>query len=123
MIFTPSGLIVKNPETDELSLILLSEKSCQKEGGDGLPPAESSLRFIWREAYSLLPSLREQVLIDLGDLRSTVDLYTNPQNHTERFYCTLLNSCYAYNWQDVQLSCVNPPWSHLEKMVTKAVLD
>ena len=29
LIFTPSGLIVKNPETDELPYVSLSEKSCQ----------------------------------------------------------------------------------------------
>ena len=34
LIFTPSRLIVKNPETDELSLVSLSEKSCQKEGAN-----------------------------------------------------------------------------------------
>ena len=78
LTFTPSGLIVKKPETDELSLVSLSEKSCQREGGNGLPPAESCLRIIRREAYSLLPSLGEQVLINLGDLRPTMDLYTNP---------------------------------------------
>ena len=32
LIFTPSRLIVKNPETDELSLVSLSEKSSQKKG-------------------------------------------------------------------------------------------
>ena len=123
LIFMPSRLIVKNPETDELCLVPLSEKTCQKEGGNGLPPAQSSLRISRREAYSLLPSLRVQVLIDLGDLRPTVDLYANPKNHTEPLYCTPLNSCYAYNWHDFQLCWANPPWSHLEKMVTKAVFD
>ena len=123
LIFTPSRLIVKNPETDELSLVSLSEKSCQKKGGNILPPAQSSLRISWREAYSLLPSLREQVLIDLWDWRPTVDLYANPKNHTEPLYCTPLNSCYAYNWHHFQLCWANPPWSHLGKMVTKAVLD
>ena len=87
-----------------------------------MPPAQSSLRSSRREAYSLLPSLREQVLIDPGDLRPTVDLYANPKNHTEPLYCTPLNSCYAYNWHNFQLCWANPPWSHLEKMVTKAVL-
>ena len=67
LTFTPSRLIVKNPETDELCSVSLSENTCQKEGGNGLPPAQSSLRISGREAYSLLPSLREQVLIDLGD--------------------------------------------------------
>ena len=123
LVFTPSRLIVKNPETDELCLVSLSEKTCQKEGGTRLPPAEAPLRISRREAYSLLPSLREQVLIDLGDLRPTVDLYANPKNHTERLYCTPLNSCYAYNWHDFKLCCANPPWSHLERMVTTAVLD
>ena len=93
--FTPSRLIVKNPETDELFLVSLSEKTCGKEGGNGLPPAQSSLRSSRREDCILLPSLREQVLIDLGDLRPTVDLYANPKNHTEPLYCTPLNSCYA----------------------------
>ena len=79
LIFTPWRLITKNPETDELSLVSLSEKSFQKEGGNGLPPAQASLKFSWRQAYSLLPSLREQVFIDLGDFRPTVDLYTNPK--------------------------------------------
>ena len=88
-----------------------------------MPPGQSSLRIPRREAYSLLPSLREQVVIDLGDLRPTVDLYVNPKNYTEPLYCTPLNSCYAYNWQDFQLCWANAPWSHLENMVTKAVLD
>ena len=122
LIFTASRLIVKNPETDALSSVSLSETSCQREGGNILPPAQSSLRISRREAYSLLPSLREQVLIDLGDLRPTVDLYANPKNHTEPLYCTPLNSCYAYNWHAFQLCWAHPPWSHLEKMVTKAVL-
>ena len=113
----------ENPETDELSLVSLSEKSCQKVGGKVLSPAQSSLRISLREAYSLLPSLRKQVLIDLGDLTPTVDLYANRKNHTEPLYCTPLNSCYAYNWYDFNLCWANPPWSHLEKKVTKAVLD
>ena len=123
LILTPSRPIVKYPETDELSLVSLSAKSCQKEGGNGLRPAQASLRIPRREAYSLLPSLREQVLIDLGDLRPTVDLYANPKNHGEPLYCTPLNSCYSYNWHNFQLCWANPPWSNLEKMVTKAVLD
>ena len=123
LIFTPSRLIVKNPETDELCLVSLSEKTCQKEGGNGLPPVQSSLRISRRETYSLLPSLREQVPINLGVLRPTVDLYANPKNHTEPLYCTPLNSCYAYRWHDFQLCWANPPWSHLGRMVTKAVLD
>ena len=102
LIFTPSRLIVKNPENDELSLVSLSERSCQKEGGNALPPAKSSLRILRREAYSLLPSLREQVVIDLGDLRPTVDLYANLKNHTKPLYCTPLNSCYAYKWHNFQ---------------------
>ena len=102
LIFTPSRHIVKNPETDDLSLVSLSEKSCQKEGGNGLPPARASLRIPRREAYSLLPSLREQVLIDLGHLRPTVDLDANPKNHTELLYCTPPNSCYAYKWHNFQ---------------------
>ena len=54
--------------------------------------------------------LREQVLIDLSDLRTTVDLYANPKNHTEPLYCTPLNSCYAYNWHNVHVCWANPPW-------------
>ena len=87
LIFAASRLIVKNPETDELSLVLLSENSCQKEGGNGLPPAQASLRISRREAYSLLHSPREPFLVDLGDLRPTLDLYANPKNHTESLYC------------------------------------
>ena len=123
LIFTPPRLIVKNPESDKLSLVSLSEKSCQKEARNGLPPAQSSLKISLREAYSLLPSQREQVLINLGDLRPSMDLYANPRNHTEPLYYTPLNSCYAYNCHNVQLCWANPPSSHLEKMVTKAVLD
>ena len=95
LIFTPSRHIVKNSETDELSLVSLSETSCQNGGGNRLPPAQASLTISRREAYSLLPSLREQGLIDLGDLRPTVDLQAKPRNHTEPLYCTPLNSCYA----------------------------
>ena len=88
-----------------------------------MPPAQASLRISRREAYSLLPSLREQVLIDLGDRRPTVDLYANPKNHTEPLYCTPLNSCYSYNWHDFQLCWGSPPWLQFKEMVTKAVLD
>ena len=52
-----------------------------------------------------------------------MDLYADPKHHTEPLYCLPLNSCYAYNWHDFQLCWANPLWSHLEKMVTKAVLD
>ena len=86
LIFTSSRLIVKNPVTDELSLVSLSGKSCQKEGTNQLAPAQASSRISRRVAYSLLPSLREQVLIDLGDLEPTVDLYANPKNHTQPLY-------------------------------------
>ena len=123
LILTPSRLIVKNPETDELSLVSVSEKSGQNEGGNGLPPSQASWRISRSEAYSSLPSVREQVLIDLGDLRPTTDLYANPKNHTEPWYCTPLNSCYAYAWHNFQVCWANPPWSHLETMATKAVLD
>ena len=34
LIFSPSILINKYPETDELSLVSLSETSCQNEGGN-----------------------------------------------------------------------------------------
>ena len=88
-----------------------------------MSPAQASLRISRREAYSLLPSLREQVLIDLGHLRPTVDLYANPKIHTEQLYCTPLNSCYAYNWHYFQLCWASPPWVYLEKMVTNASLD
>ena len=79
LIFTPSRLIVRSPETDELSFVSLSETSCQKEGGNGLPAAQASLRISRKEAYSLLLSLTEQSLIDLGDLRPTVDLWAKPK--------------------------------------------
>ena len=123
LIFTPSRLIVKNPETDELSLVSLSKTSRHKEAENGLLTAQGSLRISQREAYSLLSSMREQVLIDLGDLRPPVDLYANAKNQTQPLYCTPLNSCYAYNWHDFQLCWAKPPWSHLEKMVPKAPPD
>ena len=34
LVFTASRLIVKNPETDELCLVSLSERSCQNKGGN-----------------------------------------------------------------------------------------
>ena len=123
LIFTPSRLLVKNPQADELFLVSLFEKSRQNEGGNRWPPGQASLRISQREAYRLLPSQKEGVLNDLGDLRPVVDLYADPKNHTEPLYCTPLNSYYAYNWHDFQLCWANPRWSHLEKMVTKAVLD
>ena len=79
--------------------------------------------FLWTHGHQPPKMLQEQVFIDLGDLRATVDLYANPKDHTEPLYCSPLNSSYAYNWHDFQLCWANPPWSHLEMMVTKAVLD
>ena len=72
-----------------------------------MPPAQDSLKISQRDSYSFLPSLREQVLINLGDLRPIVDLYASPENHTETLYCIPLNSCYAYNWHDLQLCWAN----------------
>ena len=53
LIFTPSRLIVKSPETDELRLVSLSENTSHKEGGNVLPPPQSSLRISRREALTL----------------------------------------------------------------------
>ena len=50
LIFILPRLIVKNPETHELSLVSLSDKCFQKEGGNRLPPAQASSRMSRSEA-------------------------------------------------------------------------
>ena len=81
----------------------------------------------WLADYSLrdLKGKMKHKATEVGEKRTrkNVDLCANPENHTEPLYCSPLNSCYAYNQHDCQLCWANPPWSHLEKMVIKAVLD
>ena len=45
------------------------------------------------------------------------------RNNTEALYCTPLNFSYGYHWSWLGFCWANPPWSHILKMLTKAVLD
>ena len=113
LVFNLARLIFKSPHDGALSLV-----SMEGEAYSG-----QHMRLVKKEACSLVPELREEVLRDLGGPQPQVDLYANPKNHTETLYCTPLNSCYGYNWATLGLCWANPPWSHLKKMVTKCVLD
>ena len=71
----------------------------------------------------LATRFKAQVLAEMGDVVCTVDLYTNPTNNTKALFCAPLNSCDAYDWSRLGLCWAIPPWSHIVKMLTKAVLD
>ena len=127
ILFIPSQLIVRNPETQQADLVPLEES----EGGaspdheeHGLSSGrQRSLGYEKRESYRLLPEFKAQVLAEMGDLVCTVDLYANWRNNTEAFHCIPLNSCCGYDWSRLGLCWANPPWSYILKILNKAVLD
>ena len=127
ILFIPSQLILRNPETQEVDLVPLEES----EGGaspdheeHGLSSGrQRSLCYEKRGSNRLLPEFKAQVLEEMGSLVCTVDLYANWRNNTEALYCIPLNSCCGYDWSRLGLCWANPPWSYILKILTKAVLD
>ena len=119
ILFTASQLIVRNPENLQMDLVLVEESEGGAFPDHGLSSRrQRSLRYGKQEFYRLLPEFKAQVLAEMGVLVCTVDLYANPINNTEALCCASLNSwfCLGHCW-------ANPPWCHILKMLTKAVLD
>ena len=125
-LFTPSQLIVRTTETQQVDLVSLTDsegRASPDHEVHGMPCGrQRSLCYGKREHYCLLPDFKAQVLAEIGDLVCTVDLYASPRNNTEALYCGPLISCYGYDWSRLVLCWASPRWSHILKMLTKAVL-
>ena len=86
-------------------------------------------RLFKRESYSLVPSVREEVLskLEVDPLLIKVDLFANHANFQESKYCTRSNSAYFYDWSSLcEPKCVlwaNPPFSQLHRVLTKVALE
>ena len=81
------------------------------------------------EAYTLIPPIKEEALKKLNlDINFACDLFANHQNAQHRLFCTRQNSAFRYNWSELcengqTVLWANPPFSQLEKVVTKLVCE
>ena len=80
--------------------------------------------------YKLDPLARDQALIKLGadPSRIVVDLFASWKNAQHQFFIDKEMDAFAYNWSllcDKQESLLwaNPPFTQLEQVVTKAILE
>ena len=82
------------------------------------------------ESYHLVPKLREQILSSLGLSASSIkiDCFANSVNHQEPLFMCKQNSLWWYNLtkllpNEQDFLWANPPFSMMDKLVTKLVLE
>ena len=83
-----------------------------------------------RENYRLLPHLRSQALHSLGvsDRDLVVDLFASKVNATCSLFITKRMDAFGFAWDKLltspeQLLWANPPFSHMDHVVTKIILE
>jgi hypothetical protein len=86
-------------------------------------------RTPWRtESYKLNPRIRSTLLVDLIQADCCgVDLFSTRKNRQENRFVTKQANAWSFDWHllDIQAGPLwaNPPFSKLEKVLTKVVLD
>lgn len=86
-------------------------------------------RIFKKESYTLIHDVKSKALTDLAISRNDVsfDLFANHFNFQEEMYCTRQNSSFYYNWSSLcskgEILWANPPFSQLEKVLTKVCLE
>lgn len=91
--------------------------------------AHRLFRIFNKESYTLKKDLRESVLQDLQvpKCKIAIDVFANHYNHQEAEYFTRQNSAFYYDWSKLlgedQVLWANPPFSQLEKVVTKVAIE
>ena len=87
-------------------------------------------RLFNTESYTLTPSLREEAIETLGIARDhiSIDLFANLHNYQENLFCTRKKSAFFFNWSTLcedkqEVLWANPPWTQLEKVAAKIILN
>jgi hypothetical protein len=88
-------------------------------------------RLFRTESYTLVENIKSKVLRELGISRRSIfiDMFANHANFQEPLYLTKGNSSFRYNWSKLvkEEQCdylwANPPFSSLDKVVTKLCLE
>ena len=87
-------------------------------------------RLFKRESYTLVEDVREEVLrkLDVDPSLIEVDLFANHKNFQHHLYCTRENSSFYYDWSSLSstpssLLWANPPFSQMERVLTKVALE
>ena len=87
-------------------------------------------RIYKTEAFQLIPDVRKRALQELGINAENVvvDVFASEWNSHENLFCDKKNSAWRYDWNllresDDQLLWANPPFSKLEKVLTKVALE
>ena len=85
-------------------------------------------RIFKKESYTLVEQVKDEALkrLEIPRLRLCVDLFANHYNNQESLYATRANSAFFYNWSKLggeDILWANPPFSQMERVVTKLVLD
>ena len=80
------------------------------------------------EAYTLTQSVKERALesLKVAEKGFFCDLFANQLNAQEPLYCTRSNSAFRYNWTKLsangqQILWANPPFTQLDRVLTKIV--
>ena len=118
ILLKPARLVVDN------EMIPLRE---EQHGGRSV---NTLFRIFRTEAFQLIPDKRTRAMKDLGinPEKVKVDLFASPQNAQESLYCDVKNSAWRYDWNqlcesDDELLWANPPFTKLDRVVTKAALE
>ena len=91
--------------------------------------AHRLFRIFNKESYTLKKDLRDSVLQELQVPKNNIviDVFANHYNHQEAEYFTTQISAFFYNWSELlkegEILWANPPFSQLEKVVTKLALE
>ena len=87
-------------------------------------------RLFKKESYTLIKELRLSALakLDVSVTQICFDMFANHKMCQEGLYCTRQNSAWRYDWSklrlfDSEFLWANPPFSQLDKVLTKLALE
>jgi hypothetical protein len=82
------------------------------------------------ESYQLAPHIRDQVLKDLGVPKDNIvlDLFASKDNSLHPVFIDREQNAFTFNWESLcaghdKLLWANPPFSLLDKVITKVILE
>ena len=121
LLFEGTGAIMCQKGEGDLELLPLGRPVSTKK----LPSLYQRLTLFKREDYRLNPEVLKSTLGELGvsmeDIK--VEWFATPENSIFDSYCTPSNSIYKFFLPSLGFSYANPPWSHLERILTKLSLE
>ena len=121
LLFEGTGHIIYQRGKSDLELLPLGRALVSKK----IPSQYQRLSLYKREDYKLNPHVLKTALEQLGlkmeDIKT--ELFADSQNSIFDSFCSGSNSIYKFFLPSLGLSYANPPWSHLEKILTKVSLE